>query len=537
MKVTFIGAAHEVTGSCTLVTAGNSTILIDCGMEQGEDIFKNAELAVDPSKIDCVLLTHAHIDHAGKIPLLYKNGFNGHVYATEATCNLCNIMLLDSAHIQEQDAEWKTKKALRQGLSPVEPMYTIDDAKLALSKFVPCSYERDINILENAVIRFTDIGHLLGSSAIQITLTENGETRKITFSGDVGNTDQPIINDPTPIKETDYLVIESTYGNRLHAKSTTGHIEKLSGFIQKVFDRGGSIIIPSFAVGRTQELLYFLRIIKLKGLVKGHDGFKVYVDSPLANEATAIFTQCDRQYFDTDLKALLDQEVNPLFFDGLNISMTADESKAINEDKDLKIVIAASGMCEAGRIRHHLKHHLWRKEDMILFVGYQAVGTLGRAIVDGAKKVKLFNESINVNAEVAVFDSISGHADKNGLLNWLNAFEKRPKTVFVNHGDDDAATEFTRTITEEYGYNAIAPYSGTVYDLIKDEPILLTDGQRLEKKKYEQKTKSLIGMLYDSIDRLMATAKRMKGAPNSEIKEFTKDVDSVNDKWSRWLNK
>ena len=537
MKITFLGAAHEVTGSCTLITAANSKILIDCGMEQGEDIFKNSELPVSPSEIDCVLLTHAHIDHAGKIPLLYKNGFSGHVYATGATCNLCNIMLMDSAHIQEQDAEWKTKKALRQGLSPIEPMYDTEDAKKALSKFVPCDYEKDIDILENVTVRFTDIGHLLGSAAIQITVSEDGETRKIVMSGDVGNTDQPIINDPVPIKETDYLVIESTYGNRLHAKRTGGHIEKLAGFIQKVFDRGGSIIIPSFAVGRTQELLYFLRIIKLEGLVKGHDGFRVYVDSPLANEATAIFTQCDRQYFDPDLRALLDKEVNPLFFDGLNISMTADESKAINEDKGSKIVIAASGMCEAGRIRHHLKHHLWRSEDMILFVGYQAVGTLGRAIVDGTKKVKLFDESIYVNAEVAVFDSISGHADKNGLINWLNSFEKRPKTVFVNHGDDDAATEFTRTISEEYGYNAIAPYSGTEYDLINDKAITLTDGERLEKKRNAAKAKSVIGALYNAIDRLKATARSMNGAPNKEVEQFTKETDALNEKWKNWLSK
>ena len=536
MKITFLGATHEVTGSCTLITAGNSKILVDCGMEQGADIFKNEELPVAPGEIDCVLLTHAHIDHSGKIPLLYKNGFRGSVYATEATCSLCNIMLLDSAHIQEQDAEWKNRKAERAGRPLVEPMYTSEDAQKALSRFIPCKYESSISILENISVRFTDIGHLLGSAAIEITVTEGEQTKKIVFSGDVGNTDQPIINDPKPVAEADYLVIESTYGNRLHPPKTGDHVAKLADFIQRTFDRGGSVIIPSFAVGRTQELLYFIRRIKLEGLVKGHDGFPVYVDSPLANEATAIFMQCDREYFDDDLKALLDKGINPLFFDGLNISMTADESKAINFDKRSKIIISASGMCEAGRIRHHLKHHLWRREDLILFVGYQAAGTLGRMIADGAEEVKLFDETITVNAEIGIFNSISGHADKQGLLNWLNSFEKRPEMVFVDHGDDDAATEFTRCITEEYGYTAMAPYSGTVFDLAGGCIERLAEGVKADKSKSASKPKAVFEKLMFALSQLKDTARRMEGAENRKLQEFTEDAEKLNGKWRKWLN-
>ncbi len=534
MKVTFLGATHEVTGSMTLITADNSNILVDCGMEQGEDRFLNAELPVSPAEIDCVLLTHAHIDHSGKIPLLFKNGFSGHVYATGATCSLSNIMLMDSAHIQEMEAEWKNKRAKREGGELTEPIYTSEDASRALLNFVPCDYGKDIQILENVSVRFTDIGHLLGSAAIEITLTEDGESRKIVFSGDVGNTDQPIINDPQSVKEADYLVIESTYGNRLHPEKTGGHIAELAGFLQRTLDRGGSVVIPSFAVGRTQELLYFIRQIKLEKLIKGHDSFPVYVDSPLANDATAIFMQCSREYFDNDLKKLLDKGVNPLFFDGLAISMTSDESKAINFDERPKVIISASGMCEAGRIRHHLKHHLWRSEDMILFVGYQAEGTLGRIIADGAKKVKLFDEVINVNAEVAVFGSISGHADRDGLINWLAGFEKRPRTVFVNHGDDEACTDFARLITEEHGFNAFAPYSGTVYDLFKDSADYLAEGVPAARRsvKQERLTESLLS----AVDELKKTAKRMDGRENKRIKAFLKDVSALNEKWGDWLD-
>ncbi|MBQ1931589.1 MAG: MBL fold metallo-hydrolase, partial [Lachnospiraceae bacterium] len=380
MKVTFIGAAHEVTGSRTLIECGNSKILVDYGMEQGRNEFENIDLPVPPSEIDCVFLTHAHIDHSGHLPLLYKQGFRGKVYSTEATCSLCHIMLLDSAHIQESDVEWKNRKAKRAGRPEVEPLYTVKDAEGVLQLFHTCPYGRRIQVEEGIEIRFQDMGHLLGSSAVEIWLKEGDVEKKIVFSGDVGNSDQPIINDPQPVSEADYVVIESTYGNRNHGPRPD-YVESLSKILQETFDRGGNVVIPSFAVGRTQEMLYFLRQIKQQGLVKGHDGFPVYVDSPLANEATRVFLQCHSENFDPEMKALVRQGINPIWSDGLQISVTAEESKAINFDPKPKVILAASGMCDAGRIRHHLKHNLWRKESTVLFVGYQSVGTLGRVLV------------------------------------------------------------------------------------------------------------------------------------------------------------
>ena len=464
MKVTFIGAAHEVTGSRTLIQCGNSKILVDYGMEQGRNEFENIDLPVPPSEIDCVFLTHAHIDHSGHLPLLYKQGFRGKVYSTEATCSLCHIMLLDSAHIQESDVEWKNRKAKRAGRPEVEPLYTVKDAEGVLQLFHTCPYGRRIQVEEGIEIRFQDMGHLLGSSAVEIWLKEGDVEKKIVFSGDVGNTDQPIINDPQPVSEADYVVIESTYGNRNHGPRPD-YVESLSKILQETFDRGGNVVIPSFAVGRTQEMLYFLRQIKQKGLVKGHDGFPIYVDSPLANEATRVFLQCHSENFDPEMKALVRQGINPIWSDGLRISVTAEESKAINFDPKPKVILAASGMCDAGRIRHHLKHNLWRKESTVLFVGYQSVGTLGRVLVDGADEVKLFDEKIHVAAKILQLPGVSGHADQNGLVAWLRGFKEKPHHVFVNHGDDESCKAFRDLIALKYGYEATAPYSGAIYDL------------------------------------------------------------------------
>lgn len=541
MKITFLGATHEVTGSCTYLEVNGHKLLVDCGMEQGVNVFVNEDIPVPPSDIECVLLTHAHIDHSGKLPWLYKYGFRGSVYATEATCNLCNIMLRDSAHIQEFEAEWQNRKAQRAGKSGYEPLYTMADAEGVIRKLRPVPYGERIQVLDGVDIAFTDVGHLLGSGSIEVWMREGDVEKKMVFSGDIGNHDRPILRDPQPTLEADYVMIESTYGNRYHEKheEEQDYVRQLADVIQRTLDRGGNVVIPSFAVGRTQEILYFIRQIKEDGLVRGHDGFKVYVDSPLANEATSVFVQSDRNYFDDNMRALLDAGKNPLFFPGLEISVTSDESKAINFDMSPKVILSASGMCEAGRIRHHLKHNLWRKESTILFVGYQAVGTLGRSIYEGTKQVKLFGEEIGVSAQIDTLAGISGHADKEGLLKWINSFEKKPSLVFVNHGEDESCKSFAECLEKENGFRAVAPYSGTIYDLAAGECVKETEGVLIPKESKPSgdgmRTEGFFGNLAAAGRRLTGLISKWRERSNKEIKRFTKDVEDLCDKWEKEL--
>lgn len=475
MKVTFLGAAHQVTGSRTLVEwKDGHYCLIDYGMEQGENEFVMADLPVSPSVVEYVFLTHAHIDHSGLLPLLYRQGFRGRIYATAETTNLCSIMLADSAHIQETDATYETKKNLRHSGAEVEPLYTAEDAAAVMELFRPCKYDEIILVDDGLSVRFTDAGHLLGSSFIELFLEDCGQMRKLVCSGDVGNMNQPIINNPQPVSEADYLIIESTYGTRLH-DSVQSPVPVLTDLLHKTFARGGSVIIPSFAVGRTQELLYFFREIKQNHLLPEFESFPVYVDSPLANEATAVFLQCDPACLDQKTRDIMISGQNPIWFDGLITTVSSEESKALNADKTPKVIISSGGMCEGGRIRHHLKHNLWERKNTILFAGYQANGTLGRMIYDGASSVKIFNETIDVKAEIALLAGISGHADRNGLLGWIGSFENKPKYVFVNHGDDDSCTAFAESVNKQYGIPSFAPYSGCQFDLIKNEWIRLTD--------------------------------------------------------------
>jgi len=532
MKVRFIGATHEVTGSCTLLEVGGRYALVDMGMEQGVNVFENEPLPVSESRIDYVFLTHSHIDHSGLLPLLYKRGFRGALYATRETCSLSHIMLLDSANIQVSDAEYQSKKAARAGEKEIEPLYTPDDVEGLMRLVRPCRYDERIAVNENISVRFTDIGHLLGSACIELWLSEEGAEKKIVFSGDVGNTNQPLINDPKHVSETDYLVIESTYGNRLHESRADEniHVRALADYIQRTLDRGGNVIIPSFAVGRTQELLYFIREIKNSGMVNGHDGFKVYVDSPLANEATSVFMQCGVDCFDEETRKVMAEGKNPIVFEGLINYVTVEQSKLLNDDAEPKVIISSSGMCDAGRIRHHLKYNLWRKECTVLFVGYQSVGTLGRIIYDGAEKVKLFGDEIAVKAEIGLLPGISGHADKQGLLDWVAGFESGPSKIFVNHGEKDSCEEFARCLREEHGFDADAPYSGTEFDLASGIYTRVTEGVFVSKKKAAASAKEVaFNRIVSAAERLLEIVKGCEGMANKELARFASQIDSLSD--------
>ena len=538
MKLMFLGADHEVTGSCHYIEACGKSILLDCGMEQGRDTYENQEIPVAAGRIDYVFLSHAHIDHSGLLPLLHKNGFQGQIYATEATTDLCRIMLLDSAHIQEFKAQWRNRKNKRAGKAPFEPLYTTEDAMAVMEHFVPCDYMKEIEVCEGVKIRFTDVGHLLGSSSIEIWLTENGVSKKIVFSGDIGNINQPIIHDPRYTTEADFVIMESTYGDRYHT-APPDYVAELAGQIQQTFDRGGNLVIPSFAVGRTQEMLYFIREIKERRLVHGHDGFKVYVDSPLAIEATRVFAENYLDCYDTDAMALVQKGINPLTFQGLEVAVTPDDSMAINFDKSPKVIISASGMCEAGRIRHHLKHNLWRPECTILFVGYQAIGTLGRNIIEGEKEVRLFGETITVNAHIEELAGVSGHADKKGLLNWVNHFEKKPERVFVVHGEDLVCEDFTKCLKEEYGYNAFAPYSGACFDLAANQ--MISEGVKIPVAPKElprghaaseggKRAMYLANQLDLANKRLQQIINLNKGGTNRDMEKLLKQINDLCDK-------
>lgn len=535
MKITFIGATHEVTGSCYYLEAAGKKFLVDCGMEQGPDYYENQEIPVKGSDLDFVLLTHAHMDHSGNLPAIYAKGFQGPIYATQATCHLCDIMLRDSAHIQMFEAEWRNRKGRRQGKPEFIPAYTMEDALGVLQNFVPCPYEKTITPAEGIRVRFVDAGHLLGSASIEVIINEDGKEKKIVFSGDIGNLNQPLIKDPVYLHDADYVVMESTYGDRSHG-DRPDYVGLLSEVIQRTFDRGGSVIIPSFAVGRTQEMLYFIRQIKEEGRVHGHDNFKVYVDSPLANEATTIFNEHIYDCFDEEAMALVNKGINPLMFPGLKTSITSDDSKAINFDEDCKVIISASGMCDAGRIKHHLKHNLWNPNNTILFVGYQAIGTLGRSLLEGATEVKLFGETVYVGAEICQMPGISGHADVNGLMTWIKSFSQKPAKVFVTHGDDEVTEIFARRLEEELGLDAMAPFSGTVFDLAENVCIYEAQGIKITKTAVSPKTSKAARAFQKLVamgQRLMSVIRKSEGIPNKDLDRFTREVQSLCDKWDR----
>lgn len=456
MNITFLGAAKCVTGSCTLIETDGKKILVDCGMRQGRDA-KNApegEFAFNAAEIDAMLLTHAHIDHSGMIPLLVKKGFKGSVYCTGATARLCSIMFPDAGHIQEMEAEWENRKRRRAGRPEIKPLYTVEDARKAVRNLKPVDYVLEVAVLQGITARFVDAGHLLGSASIELFIEEGGGKKKLVFSGDIGNKNIPIINDPVYIDDANIVFMESTYGDRLHMEPDTR--EELIRVLNKAIARGGNIVIPSFAVGRTQEILYEISVLLEQRRVPGLEKIPVYIDSPLGIAATEVFESSGREYFDEEAMAYKAEGVNFFSFDTLTVAQTVDESKAINFDKRQKIIISSSGMCEAGRIKHHLKHNLWREDSTVLFVGYQAVGTLGRSILDGGKSVKIFGEEIQVKADIEQIEGFSGHADREGLLEWIGHFPKNAEKVFVMHGEEEVAAKFANDL-KDLGYNAYAP--------------------------------------------------------------------------------
>ena len=476
MNITFLGATKMVTGSNFLVEGAGKRFLVDCGMYQGkatDEMENEAPFLYNPADIDFMLLTHAHIDHSGRIPKLYNEGFRGPVYATKATCELCSIMLPDSGHIQEQENEWKNNKRKRKGLKQQPPLYTAEEAIKCLEIFKPIKYDEIIDIDEHIHVRFNDAGHMLGSAIIEVWVDEDGKTTKTVFTGDIGNNDIPLLSSPTMIEDTDYLVMESTYGSRLHIRNNE-KAEMFLDIVSETLDNHGTVVIPSFAVGRTQEILYELN--KLKD-IRTDEEFRhkyrtlmrapVYVDSPLAISATEVFRE-NMDLFDEETQKEIMNGDNPLEFPGLKFTMSTDESKALNESQEPCIIISASGMCEVGRIKHHLKHNLWNPNSTILFVGYQAPGTLGYSIVHGAKKVKIFGEEIAVNARVEYIEGYSGHADQEGLMNFIYSFIQKPKHIFLIHGEEESQEVLEQKIVTDTKLPVTIPDFGDTYELDKD---------------------------------------------------------------------
>lgn len=468
MRIKFCGASSGVTGSCHLLTTENHKVLLDCGQFQGgkaQEALNYEPFPFDPKEVECVILSHAHIDHCGRIPLLVKRGFTGKIYCTDATADLLDVMLKDSGFIHEKDAEWKSKRAARAGKPPVEPLYTYEDAVKALEYVVPVLYDQQIEINDHMKIVFNDAGHILGSAITELWVVEDGRESKIVFSGDLGMMNRPILRDPTIIKKADYVIMETTYGNRNHPANSTS-IKELLDIVLKTTRRGGTVVIPSFAVGRTQELIYeFNKFYEEHSEYKEEmDQLMVYVDSPMATTATEVFRK-NAQVFDEETRDYILRGDNPLDFKNLKFTRSTAESQALNLDRNPKVIISASGMCEAGRIRHHLKHNLWDSKSSIIFVGYQAEGTLGKLLVEGGKDVVLFGEEIHVNAEIYNLEGFSGHADQDGLFSWLAGFRQKPKQIFLVHGEEDSKKDFGKLISDKLGYDPVVVLGNSEFEL------------------------------------------------------------------------
>ena len=533
MKITFLGATKMVTGSNFLVEAAGKKFLVDCGIYQGKAELENENykpFEFNPAEIDFMLLTHAHIDHSGRIPKLYNEGFNGPIYAHKATCDLCGIMLPDSGHIQEMESEWKNKKRLRKGEKIIPPLYTAEDAVKCLEIFSAVKYDEIIQVDTNIFVRFNDAGHMLGSSIIEVWANEDGKETKAVFTGDLGNNDIPLLSSPTMLESCDYLIMESTYGSRLHIKNDQ-KAEMFLDIVSETIDNGGKVIIPSFAVGRTQEILYEINKIKetrddeefrrkYKTLMK----VPVYVDSPLAISATEVFRQ-NTDLFDDEIKQKMESGDNPLEFPGLKFTQTAEESIALNESQESAIIISASGMCEVGRIKHHLKHNIWNPNNTILFVGYQAPGTLGYSIVNGAKRVKIFGEECAVNARIEYIEGYSGHADQEWLMNFIYSFISKPKHIFLVHGEEESQEVLKNKILQETGIDVSIPEYGETYEIL--------DEVKLVNKIKVKKENTIRQEILDRLNKLQRELIDMYTAVREDVENTTlkdEDMFRINEK-------
>jgi len=542
MKINFYGADREVTGSCHVVEVNGKRIMVDCGLHQSGNSSFNNSFPFHPGEIDHVIITHAHIDHSGRLPLLVKQGFKGKIYATMPTCKLLDIMLRDSAHIQEVESVWSSRKKRRAGSAVSEPLYTMEDVLKVFPLLVSCDYKEIVKIDNEKSIRFTDAGHLLGSSYVEMWITEkNADSttegalkRKIVFSGDIGTPLHPIIRDPGFVEEADIVVMESTYGDRYHEEAFDT-VTELANIIETTLAKGGNVICPAFAVGRTQDLIYHIREIKERGLVRSVPDFPVYLDSPLASAATKLYSEELSGYLDDETIALIDAGIQPLSFDGLYITESSEDSKRLNDDKTPKVIISSSGMCDAGRIRHHLKHNLWRSECAVVFTGFQALGTLGRIIVDGAvSTVSLFGDEIAIRSKIYNLRSMSSHADKNGLLDWIGHFKKKPECVFVVHGEEKTCTEFALRLIER-DFKAIAPKYSSIYDLFTLDTIFEGSDliRRTEASTIEKRESPVFKRLMFAGMRLVDVISRNKGGPNKELAKFADQIDSLSNKWDK----
>lgn len=507
MKIRFLGATTTVTGSCHLITTNSHKLLLDCGLFQGNkeiERLNEEEFDFDPSEIEFLILSHAHIDHSGRIPLLVKRGFKGKIYCTDATADLLEVMLKDSASIQKRETEWKNRKNQRSGKPLVEPLYTMKDAEEALKYVVPVMYDQLVELHESIQIVFNDAGHILGSAIIELFITENNDVSKIVYSGDIGMKNRPILRNPTLIKKADYVIMETTYGNRVH-EDNSDSIKRLIDIVLKTIKRGGNVIIPSFAVGRTQELIFeFNRFYEENSAYRYElKDVKVYVDSPMAISATEVFRK-NAQVFDKDTRDYILRGDHPLDFPNLVFSRTAEESVALNTDPNPKVIISSSGMCEAGRIKHHLKHNLWNPKSSIVFVGYQAKGTLGHSILKGDKRVSIFGEKIKIEAEIHNLEGFSGHADQNGLVQWLGGFKMQPKKIFLVHGEEDSKSDFAETVKSVFGYDCTVINGDTEFTLTKDRVVSVDEAKKeIFTPEYLYKIKRRISSVHDALESIL----------------------------------
>lgn len=524
MKIKFLGAALSVTGSCHLVTTDHCKFLLDCGLFQGSEALEELnyqEFDFNPAEIDFLLLSHAHVDHCGRIPLLVKQGFKGSIYCTGATAEIADIMLQDSGNIHEMDAKWTNKRIARSGQRQVHPLYTQEDAARCSQYFFPVAYGQTFEINPQIKIRLNEAGHILGAAIIEIWVDDDGKSTKLVYSGDIGAVNQRMLNDPALIETADYLIMETTYGDRTHETQQESG-KRFLDIIFKTVARGGTVVVPAFALGRTQDLIHELELFYENHELHQNelDKIKVYVDSPLATDATEIFRK-NAHYFNDKIKERIKKGDELFYFRNLNFTKSIDQSKALNDNAAPKVIISSSGMADAGRVQHHLKHYLWKPKSSIVFAGYQAEGTTGRAIISGEKYVRILRERIRVNAEIYFLEGFSAHADKNDLLKWLSGFKEKPKKIFLVHGEEKAKKSFAKTAKSILGFDCTVVEDVSEYRL--DDEAVIMDGikSRIDVKNQINKLKDNLGDIHDELDSLLAI-------PGIKIKEVF-PVEKVDD--------